>query len=242
MKTQIGTFLSIGSPTIAELAALSGFDWVLIDLEHGNASEAAVADQLRALRGSKTRGIVRVGAPHADLIARVLDWGAHGIMIPHVGSAAAAEAIVQAAYYAPRGHRGYSRTVRAHEFGLRAAEQTPAPIIMAQIESVEGVKHAAEIARVDGIDVLFVGPADLQHDLTHRAAEAPGDFAECLRLVVAAAKGEGKQAGILARDLSAVPHYLEQGFTQVASDSDLAILRNAYRQILSVAKNEPQLQ
>lgn len=239
MNPHIGTFLSIGSPTIAELAALSGFDWVLIDLEHGSESEASVLGQLRALRGSKTRGIVRVGAPHADLIARLLDWGAHGIMIPHVGSAAAAEAIVQASHYAPRGRRGYSRTVRAHEFGLRPAEQTPEPIIMAQIESIEGVNHAAEIAAVDGIDVLFVGPADLQHDLTHRGTAAPGDFAECLRLVVAAAKGGGKQAGILVRDLVDVPHYLEQGFTQIAIDSDLSILRNAYRQVLSVAREEP---
>ena len=233
MKIHIGTFLSIGSPTIAELAALSGFDWVLIDLEHGSASEAAVPDQLRALRGSKTRGIVRVGAPHPDLIARVLDWGAHGIMIPHVGSAAAAEAIVQAAHYAPRGGRGYSRTVRTHEFGLRPAEQTPAPIIMAQIESIEGVNHAAEIAHVDGIDVLFVGPADLQHDLTHRAAAAPGDFAACLNLVVTAAKDAGKETGILARNLADVPHYLDQGFTQIAIDSDLSILRKNWQQTLA---------
>ncbi len=233
MKIHIGTFLSIGSPTIAELAALSGFDWVLIDLEHGSASEAAVPDQLRALRGSKTRGIVRVGSPHADLIARVLDWGAHGIMIPHVGSAAAAEAIVQAAHYAPRGGRGYSRSVRAHEFGLRPAEETPAPIIMAQIESIEGVNHAAEIALVAGIDVLFVGPADLQHDLTHRAAAAPGDFAACLNLIVSAAKDAGKETGILARDLADVPHYVDQGFTQIAIDSDLAILRKNWQQTLS---------
>ncbi len=241
MKPHLGTFLSIGSPIIAELAALSGFDWVLIDLEHGNASETFLQDQLRALRGSKTHGIVRVGGPQADLIARVLDWGAHGIMVPHVCSAGAAEAIVQAAHYAPRGRRGYSRTVRAHEFGLRPAEQTPAPIIMAQIESMDGVKHAAEIARVDGIDVLFVGPADLQHDLTHRAAEAPGDFSECLRIVVEAAIGEEKQAGILTRDLAGVRQYLEQGFTHLAIDSDLSLLRNAYRQVLSSVKQEPLL-
>jgi hypothetical protein len=89
----IGTWLSTGSPVIAELAALSGFDWVLLDLEHGNESEASLPNQLRGLRGTRTRGIVRVGAPHADLIARVLDWGAHGIMVPHVNSAAEARRI-----------------------------------------------------------------------------------------------------------------------------------------------------
>jgi 2-dehydro-3-deoxyglucarate aldolase/4-hydroxy-2-oxoheptanedioate aldolase len=230
---RLGTWLSIGSPVIAELAALAGFDWVLIDLEHGSAAEAAVPDQLRALRGSRTEGIVRVGAPQADLIARVLDWGAQGLMTPHVDSAAEAEQIVRAAHYAPRGQRGYSRTVRAHDYGLRAPEATPAPLIMAQIETIEGVSQAGEIARVEGVDVLFVGPADLQRDLQHRAAAAPGDFAQCLDIVVAAARDAGKEAGILVRDLADVPRHLELGFTRLAVDSDLAILRKAWQQTRS---------
>lgn len=78
----------------------------------------------------------------------------------------------------PRGHRGYSRTVRAHDYGLRSPDDTPAPIIMAQIETAEGVSHAGEIARVDGIDALFVGPSDLQADLRHRATSASGAFAQ----------------------------------------------------------------
>jgi 2-dehydro-3-deoxyglucarate aldolase/4-hydroxy-2-oxoheptanedioate aldolase len=233
MKTQLGTFLSIGSPTVAELAALSGFDWVLIDLEHGSGSEAGVVDQLRALRGSRTEGIVRVGAPHADLIARVLDWGAQGIMVPHVNSVSAAEAIVQAAHYAPRGRRGYSRSVRAHDFGRRPPEETPVPTLMAQIESIEGVRHAAEIALVDGIDVLFVGPADLQFDLKNRPASAPGDFAQCLRTVAAAAKAANKQAGILMRDPADAPRYRDSGFTYIAIDSDISILRKAWQHTLS---------
>lgn len=224
--------MSIGSPVIAELAALTGFDWLLFDLEHGSGSEAALLPQLQAIRGTNTAGIVRVGAPHPDLIARVLDWGAHGIMVPHVNSAAEAEAIVQAAHYPPRGRRGYSRTVRAHDYGLRSPEQSPTPVIMAQIESIEGVNHAVEIAQIKGVDVLFVGPADLQHDLIHSTHAAPGDFTECLNLVVAAAKGAGKETGILVRDPADVPHYLGLGFTQIAIDSDLAILRKSWQQTL----------
>ncbi len=121
----IGTWLSTGSPVIAELAALSGFDWVLLDLEHGNESEAALPNQLRGLRGSRTRGIVRVGAPHADLISRVLDWGAHGIMVPHVNSAAEAARIVQSAHYAPRSARAFTQRprlrLRAESAGRRDA-------------------------------------------------------------------------------------------------------------------------
>lgn len=231
---RLGTWLSSGSPAIAELIGLSGFDWVLLDLEHGCESEAALPHQLRALRGSRTAPIVRVGAPHADLIARVLDWGAQGIMVPHVNSAAQAESIVQAAHYAPRGHRGLSRTVRAYDYGLNPpGPETPPPLILAQIETIEGVEHAAEIARVDGIDVLFVGPADLQFDLKNRAASAPRGYQQCLTSVAAAARAAGKAAGILVRDQADLQPHRDLGFTHIAVDSDLAILRKAYQQTVS---------
>lgn len=235
--TRIGTWLSIGSPVIAELAALSRFDWVLIDLEHGSGVEAAVPEQLRGLSGSKTQGIVRVGAPHADLIARVLDWGADGIMVPHVNSAEEAEAIVRAAHYPPRGRRGYSRTVRVHDYGLRAPDSTAAPLIMAQIETYDAVEASAEIATVDGIDVLFVGPADLQHDLRHRSPPVADDFESCLERVITAAENAGKTAGILVRDTTELPRRSSQGFLHLAVQSDLGILRDAYRQLLEVARS-----
>jgi 2-dehydro-3-deoxyglucarate aldolase/4-hydroxy-2-oxoheptanedioate aldolase len=236
---RLGTWLSLGSPVIAELAALCGFDWVLLDLEHGSASEAGVPEQLRALRGSHTQGIVRVGAPHADLIARVLDWGAHGIMVPHVSGVAAAEAVVRAAYYPPRGRRGFSRTVRAHDYGLRAPESSPAPLLMAQIETLDAVNESPGIAGVEGIDVLFVGPADLQHDLRHRPVSATADFEKCLNRVVAAARAAGKAAGILVRDPAELPQRLKQGFTRLAVQSDLALLRDAFRTTIQTTKDIP---
>ncbi len=229
---QLGTWLSIGSPVIAELAGLCGFDWLLLDLEHGCGSEAALPEQLRALRGSATRGVVRVGAPHPDLIARVLDWGARGLMVPHVNSAAEAETIVRAAHYPPRGKRGFSRTVRAHDYGMRPPETTPAPLLLVQIETREAVMQAAEIARVDGVDVLFVGPADLQHDLKQRAPLPGEDYEACLCRVVEAARTAGKAAGILVRDSAELQPRLNQGFTHVAVQSDLSVLRDAYQKLL----------
>lgn len=231
----LGTWLSIGSPVIAELAAFSDFDWVLLDLEHGCVSENAVPEQLRALRGSHTKGIVRVGAPHPDLIARVLDWGAAGIMVPHVNGAVEAKSIVKAAHYPPRGQRGLSRTVRAHDYGLRVLDSTPLPLIMAQIETFDAVKAAVDIAGIDGIDVLFVGPADLQHDLKHRSLPSGNDFESCLARVVAAAHSAGKAAGILVRDPSELPRRTQQGFTRVAVQSDLAFLRDAFRTVRQAA-------
>jgi len=231
---RIGTWLSIGSPTIAELAAESGFDWVLLDLEHGCAPEASLPDQLRALRGSSTTAIVRVGAPHPDLVARVLDWGAGGIMVPHVESVAQAEAVVRAAHYPPRGQRGLSRTVRAYGYGLRPPQpDMRPPLILAQIESAAAVDQATEIARVDGIDILFVGPADLRFDLQVHGATLPDEYDRCLRTVVDAAGAAGKTSGILVRNPGGLDEHASLGFSYIAIDSDLAILRKAYQDILS---------
>jgi 2-keto-3-deoxy-L-rhamnonate aldolase RhmA len=232
---QLGTWLSVGSPAIAELAGLCGFAWVLLDLEHGCAGESALPDQLRALAGSGTKGIVRVGAPQPDLIARVLDWGADGIMVPRVESAAEAEAVVAAANHAPRGRRGYSSTVRATGYGLRP--HPVAPLLMAQIENRRGVGAATEIAAVDGISTLFLGPADLRHDLEHGHGTDTGelglDFDGCLETVLAASRAAGTEAGILVRDPAEIAATAARGFSRIAVESDLSILRKAYRSILS---------
>lgn len=238
----LGSWLSIGSPVIAELAARSGFDWLLFDLEHGSETEAALPAQLRAIADTSCKAIVRVGAPYPDLIGRVLDWGAHGIMAPRINTGEAAEALVQAAHYAPRGRRGFSRSVRAYGYGLKApasASEITEPIIMAQIETIEGVDNATAIAAVDGVNVLFVGPADLQFDLQARPGLAAHDYPASLVAVNRAAQQHGKASGILIRDCSQFQHHRDLGFTHIAIDSDLAILRNGYQQILSSSKERP---
>lgn len=235
MKPRIGTFLSLGSPALAELAAECGFDWVLIDLEHGCEPEAALPNQLRALRGSATRAIVRVGAPHPDLIGRVLDWGADGIMVPHVNTAAEAEHCARAATYPPAGLRGVSRTVRAHGYGLRPpAEEMPRPIILAQIETLEAVGNAEAIAAVEGISALFIGPADLSFDLNARQAVLSYD--DCLVRVTNAAKAHGKGCGILVRHLDDPEKLRALGLEWVAMDSDLSLAREGFRRNLAAAR------
>jgi 2-dehydro-3-deoxyglucarate aldolase/4-hydroxy-2-oxoheptanedioate aldolase len=235
MKTQIGTFLSIGSPAVTELAAECGFDWVLIDLEHGCESEAALPNQLRALRGSQTLAIVRVSAPHADLIGRVLDWGADGIMVPHVNTVAEAQHCVDAASYPPHGHRGVSRTVRAYGYGMRLPGDTPPkPIILTQIETAEGVLNAERIAAVAGIDALFIGPADLSYDL--KARNAPQSYDDCVQAIVKAAKDQGKGCGILVRHADDKEKLKAMGFTWLAMDSDLSLVREGFKRNLETAR------
>lgn len=233
--THIGTFLSIGSPAVAELAAECGYDWVLIDLEHGCEGEAALPNQLRALRGGATKAVVRVSAPHSDLIARVLDWGADGIMVPHVNTVAEAKHCTRAAYYPPEGHRGVSRTVRAYGYGMRLPGDTPPkPFIMAQIETAEGVANVEDIAAVQGIDCLFIGPADLSFDL--KARQSALSYDECVTRVVNAAKVNGKDCGILVRHADDREKLKALGLTWLAMDSDLSLVREGFKRNLESAR------
>jgi 2-dehydro-3-deoxyglucarate aldolase/4-hydroxy-2-oxoheptanedioate aldolase len=133
--------------------------------------------------------------------------------------------------YPPKGRRGYSRTVRAYQYGLSVdqGEDDAAPLLFVQIESAEGVENLEAIAGVDGVDVLFVGPADLKLSLSH-TSNAPA-YEAVLDRVVAEAKVREIQAGILIRDYTEANTRFQSGFTIVALDSDLGILRKEFLRI-----------
>lgn len=224
-----GTWLSSGSATVAELAAHCGLDWLLFDMEHGCLTEAGLPDQLRAVGGRDLMTVVRVPTHEAGLIGRVLDAGADAIMVPHVESAEQARALVRAMTYPPLGDRGYSRSVRAYAYGIVAPESRERPMLFVQIESVEGVANVDAIAKISGVDVLFVGPADLKLSLS-TTPNAPA-YEVALNAVTLAAKANGLQAGILIRDRSETAALEAQGFTKLAVDSDLSILRKGFLSI-----------
>ncbi|MDD4059270.1 MAG: aldolase/citrate lyase family protein [Kiritimatiellae bacterium] len=230
-RFHLGTWLSSGSPVVAELAGLAGFDWLLIDLEHGCGGEAALFQQLQALRGTRSAVIVRVGAPHPDAIQRVLDWGADGVMVPHVDTAETARACVRCLRFPPGGTRGFSRSVRACDYGYAAPVKAVQPLFFAQIESAEAVRNVASIAAVDGVDVLFVGPADLRCDLD--ATPCDLDLEACLEAVAEAARSQGRQAGILNRDDAEIAPLAARGFHVQAVDSDMAILRRRQAELVA---------
>ena len=229
-----GTWLQTGSSVVAELADASGFDWLLIDLEHGCGVDATVLPQLQAIR--RAAGIVRVGSPRSDLIMRALDWGAAGIMVPMVSTAETAEACVRAMQYPPRGDRGLARMVRAYQYGLES--EAPSPVFFAQIETIEAVENARAIAAVDGVDVLFVGPMDLQLNLRSYPQQATRDYAACLREVAEAAESAGKVCGLLMRQSDDAAAMQALGFTHLAFETDITFLRESYRHILNPLRNE----
>lgn len=234
MKTDkdifLGTFLSLSSPTVAEVCGKYPFDWIMIDGEHGaGASEDAIFRILQAMGPTKAKKIVRLGEPDHAQIQHALDWGADGLMIPHVDTPDVARRALDSMLYPPKGRRGYSRSVRAFGYGTALPEVPPKPLLFAQIETLEAVENAAEIAAVDGVDVLFVGPADLGFDLKARGSKLTLD--DLLPRVAEAALKAGKKAGILTRDDADIAKRLALGYTHQAVDSDLGILRRRWKEL-----------
>ena len=230
---KLGTFLSLGSPTVAEVCGRYSFDWILIDCEHGaGASEDALFRTLQAMGETRAKKIVRLGEPSHAQIQHALDWGADGLMIPHVDTPEVARRALDSMLYPPPGRRGYSRSVRAFGYGTALPETPPRPLLFAQVETAEAVENADAIAAVEGVDVLFVGPADLQFDLKARHSSLV--FEDCLGRVAAAAKAAGKAAGILTRDDAQVAPRLAMGYTHQAVDSDLGILRRRYAELAAI--------
>ncbi|MCO5239420.1 MAG: aldolase/citrate lyase family protein [Chitinophagaceae bacterium] len=230
---QFGTWISSGSPVVAELASYFSIDWLLFDFEHGNAGEAQVLEMLRAVASQPVTVIVRVAALDPAIISRILDWGADGIMLPHVRSADEALRCVSAMRYPPHGTRGYSSSVRAYRYGTDVPAEAVKikPLFFAQIEDMAGVQNSREIAAVDGVDVLFVGPSDLRLDLEHNPAARIVSFESAIQQVADAANTHHKRAGILLRDYSALKRMQALGFSSVAIDSDIGILRAGYKKI-----------
>jgi 2-dehydro-3-deoxyglucarate aldolase/4-hydroxy-2-oxoheptanedioate aldolase len=231
---QYGSWLQTGSSVIAELADASGFDWLLIDLEHGCGTDAMVIPQLQAIR--RAAPIVRVGAPHPELISRALDWGAAGIMVPMVSTAEKAEACVRAMHFPPRGDRGLAGMVRAFNYGLETEALLPS--FFAQIETIDGVENARAIAAVDGVDVLFVGPMDLKLHCKSYPERATRDYAACLQEVADAARSAGKLCGMLMRQSDDVAAMHEMGYTHLAIETDITVLREGYRRILEPLRDK----
>ena len=236
----LGTFLGTASALTAEVCAASGFDWLLLDLEHGAGGEEQVRDVVPAAGAYGVPTVVRVETDTRIRMGRVLDNGAAGIMLPRIDSAAQLEQALTHLRFPPRGDRGVATYNRACRFGLDTGALDRADdeiLVIAQIESAASVKAVDEIAAVDGVDVLFIGPRDLSHDLG-----IPGDvtapaFVEALDTVLAAGKRHGKACGLLVTDGEAAAKRLEQGWTFVAIGSDSTLLAAASRAALAAARS-----
>jgi 4-hydroxy-2-oxoheptanedioate aldolase len=239
-ETLLGSFLSLGSALTSEIVASAGFDWVLIDLEHGAGGEREVLGQLQAIEHTPAAAVIRVESNARQRVHRVLDLGAHGIMFPRIDTAEEARAAVAAMRYPPDGVRGVAFANRACSFGSGFREYMAAShtslICVIQIETETAVANAAEIAAVDGVDVLFVGPSDLSHGMGILGQFDNPRFVAAIDAVGAAAKQHGKAAGILLPKPDDCAWYLGKGYRFLASGSDGVLLNNAARNVLKTLR------
>lgn len=226
-RQQVGLWITLSNAFATEAVAGAGFDWLLLDTEHSPGDVLTVLQQLQALSGyPEIAPVVRPAGNDPVLIKRFLDLGVQTLLIPYVQSAAEAAAAVAATRYPPRGFRGVSALTRATRFGRTVgyAEDADREIcLLVQIETQQGLDVLEDIASVDGVDGIFIGPGDLAASLGHIGAlDHPlvtTAVTEAIKRIVAA----GKPAGLLTGDQKFAEQCVEIGssFTAVGVDAGL---------------------
>ena len=240
-ETLFGLFLDLGSPLSAEICARAGYDWLVVDLEHGAGTEAGLVGLLQSVEVGGSTAIVRPQSGERLRIGRALDLGAAGIVIPRLESAAEARQAVGFLRYPPAGVRGVALRTRGAGLGSvghgevgRIDERI---LGIVQIESIGALREADEIAAIDGVDVLFVGPADLTHSLGVPGQFEHPTYVAALKTVVDACRAHGKAAGILVYDLGVVPDLVELGYRFVGIGADGALVAGGARSALAAVRS-----
>ena len=214
----------------------AGYDWALIDLEHGAGDERDTIAQMQALAACGCAAFVRVEGNARQRVHRVLDFGAQGVMFPRIDSAEDARAAVAAMRYQPGGLRGVAFSNRACGYGanfrpyMAGSERL---ITVVQIESPAAVENAPAIAAVDGVDVLFIGPSDLSHSMGALGNFTNPEFVRAIERTAKAASDSGKHCGILLPSPADFDLYHKAGYRFIASGADAVLLNNAARALVS---------
>jgi len=232
-QRQIGLWMGLATPYAAELCAGSGFDWIVIDGEHAPNDLRSTLAALQAVAPYPSHPVVRL--PHGDavLIKQVLEIGATTLLVPMVESADMAAALVSAMRYPPQGTRGVgsglARSSRWNRYDdyLHAANDTAC--LLVQVETAEALAQVDAIASVDGVDGVFIGPADLAASMGYLGQATHPDVRKAIEDGIARIRAAGKPAGILCVDEVLARHYLDLGVTFIAVGIDTSLLANASR-------------
>lgn len=224
----VGMWVCSGSPLVAEICAGGGLDWLLIDMEHAPNGLESVLAQLQAVAAYPTTPLVRVPIGDAVTIKGVLDIGAQNLLVPMISSADEARAVVEAVRYPPRGRRGVgsalARSGRWSRVDGYLGDADAYVSLVVQIETAAGVEAAADIASVDGIDGIFVGPSDLAASMGLLGQQTHSDVVDAVHRAFEAVRGVGKHVGVNAFDPALARAYLEAGATFVLVGADVTLL------------------
>ncbi|WP_425079415.1 HpcH/HpaI aldolase family protein [Ruegeria denitrificans] len=234
-EMQIGCWMSFAEPVAAEMMGTAGFDWLVIDGEHAPNDIRSIRDQLLALEASNSHAVVRVPVGETWLIKMVLDAGAQTILVPIVESAAQAQELVRACRYPPAGVRGVGAMAsRATMYGsvgdyIQTADQEIC--LLLQVETRAGMAALDDILEVDGVDGVFIGPADLSTDMGHQGNSAAPEVREVIGDALTRIKAAGKAPGILATNDEARQAYLDMGAQFLAVGIDVMLLTQTARDL-----------
>lgn len=232
-KVPVGhMIMEFGTRGIAKILEASGVDFVVFDMEHSGIDVDRMADLLAWSKAASFSPFVRVPQPHYHFLARIMDAGAQGIMVPNVETAEQARAIVDAVKYPPAGHRGVGLGTAHNDYVMPKPEEYFAEanannVVICQIESPAGVDNSAAIAEVEGVDVLWVGQFDLSVAMGIPGHFEDEAFKQALATVTAAAARAGKRAGIQPGTPEQAVAWMKAGFNVISWQSDIALYRGA---------------
>lgn len=242
---QYGTFLSLPDPLAAERVSRVGWDWVLIDMEHGQVDLSTAAVMMAAMAGEESAPTPLIRVPRAshDHIKRALDAGAFGILAPMVMDQAEAEMVVAATRYPPAGDRSVAGGRAPTAFLTSAPEYfehaNDEILALIQIEHIEAVERADEILSVPGLDGVFIGPSDLSASmgLAPTLSQTDPRFVEAVRAVRDAAKRHQVPLGIMVAGLEDARRWLAEGFIYFGVTSELGFMLSGMTQFLRAARS-----
>jgi 4-hydroxy-2-oxoheptanedioate aldolase len=232
---QFGLWQGIPDTSVAEIGAGAGFDWVLIDAEHGPFDLKSVMAHLQAIEPYPVSALVRPVEGSTALIKQLLDIGAQTLLVPMVDTAKQAEEIVRAAKYPPQGVRGLGTSMarsanwnRQTDYLEKANDEI---CVIVQVETLAGLKNIKEIVNVDGVDAVFIGPSDLSAAMGYVGNPGHPDVVEAIGNAFKIILDAGKQAGVLAVTKILVDGYVKAGARFIGVGVDAALLANATRQL-----------
>lgn len=226
-KVQLGMWSMMCNPMVAEMLAQSNFDWVLFDAEHAPAEIADLMPLLQAAGNGTASAAVRPPWNDMVLIKRALDIGAQTLILPFVQNGEEARQAVSSVRYPPHGRRGVAGSTRASRYGRDAGYLAGASndiCLIVQAETAESLSRIEEIASVEGIDGVFIGPSDLSASMGHLGKPGSDEVQTAIREAAQKIRAAGKAPGILAGSVDDAKRYIEWGFLFVACAVDLKLL------------------
>ncbi len=234
-QPQIGLWLSMAEPYLAEVSATAGFDWLLIDGEHAPNDLRSTLSALQAIAPYRSQPVVRAVSGNVALIKQLLDIGAQNLLIPMVDTAEQARQLVLATQYPPLGIRGVgSMVARSSRWGARSDYLKVADgeiCLLVQAESMLALENLEAICAVDGVDGVFIGPADLAASMGYRGQPFHPEVQAAIEGAITTIVTSGKAAGTLMSDPKVARRYLELGATFVATGVDVLVFASAARKL-----------